>query len=53
MRKNCQRKTEQVNTDYVEIQEEIRMKLKKITLTAGVMFVNKIPFLVYSQWNGQ
>ena len=40
------RKTETVMSDYVEIPEQIKYRMKTIELSVNVMFINKIPFMV-------
>ena len=44
--KTERKKTETVMSDYVEIPEQIKYKMKTIELTVDVMFVNKIPFVI-------
>ena len=39
-------KKERVVTDFVEIPVEIKMCLRKITITGNVMLVNKLPFFM-------
>ena len=49
--KTVRRKPEHVSTEIVEIPQQILSNQKHVTLTADVMFVNQVPFLVSSSRN--
>jgi hypothetical protein len=49
--KMVRRKPERVDTDYVEIPQELLSFHCNVTLVADVMFVNSVPFLVLASCN--
>ena len=49
--KTVRRKPSHVNTEIVEIPQQILFNQRNVTLSADVMFVNQVPFLVSSSRN--
>ena len=49
--KTVRRRPEHVSTDLVEIPQQILSNQHNVTLSADVMFVNQVPFLVSSSRN--